>query len=95
MAELVQAGKVRHLGLSEVNSEQLRRAYRRAPHHRGAVRVLPVDPRPRDRGPGYAARARRRAVAYSPLGRGLPDRDGQDRLVGRQGLPRPQPTLRR
>jgi len=27
MAELVQAGKVRHLGLSEVNSEQLRRAY--------------------------------------------------------------------
>jgi aryl-alcohol dehydrogenase-like predicted oxidoreductase len=27
MAELVQAGKVRHLGLSEVNGEQLRRAY--------------------------------------------------------------------
>ena len=77
MAELVEAGKVRHLGLSEVNGELLRRAYAVHPDHRGPVRVLPVDPRSRDGGPGRAARARRRAGALLPARPWVPDRHGQ------------------
>jgi len=71
MAELVQAGKVRHLGLSEVNSEQLRRAY--AVHPITAVQseysLWTRDPETvvldtlRELGVGL--------VAYSPLGRGF------------------------
>ena len=44
MAGLVAAGKVRHLGLSEVSGDTLRRAAGRPPDRRGAERVLPVDP---------------------------------------------------
>jgi aryl-alcohol dehydrogenase-like predicted oxidoreductase len=70
MASLVQAGKVRHLGLSEVNSEQLRRAH-------GVHRITAVqseyslwtrDPETtvldalRELGVGL--------IPYSPLGRG-------------------------
>lgn len=71
MAELVTAGKVRHLGLSEVRGETLRRAH--AVHPIAAVQseyslwsrepetgVLPVC---RELGVGF--------VAYSPLGRGF------------------------
>ena len=71
MAELVQAGKVRHLGLSEVNSEQLRRAY--AVHPITAVQseysLWTRDPETevldalRELGVGL--------VPYSPLGRGF------------------------
>jgi len=71
MAELVQTGKVRHLGLSEVNSEQLRRAY--AVHPITAVQseysLWTRDPETvvldtlRELGVGL--------VAYSPLGRGF------------------------
>lgn len=71
MAELVTAGKVRHLGLSEASAETLRRAH--ATHPIAALQseyslfsrdieaeVLPVC---RELGIGV--------VAYSPLGRGL------------------------
>ncbi|WP_448190521.1 aldo/keto reductase [Azospirillum sp. sgz301742] len=71
MAELVRQGKVRHLGLSEVRGETLRRA--QAMHPIAAVQseyslwtrdveadVLPVC---RELGVGF--------VAYSPLGRGF------------------------
>lgn len=71
MADAVDAGKVRHLGISEVNGEQLRRAH--ATHPMAAVQmewslfsrdveaeVLPVA---RELGIGV--------VAYSPLGRGM------------------------
>jgi aryl-alcohol dehydrogenase-like predicted oxidoreductase len=85
MAELVRQGKVRCLGLSEVNDEQLRRAY--AVHPPVAVQSeyslwtrepeATVLPAMRDLGVGL--------VAYSPLGRGFltgtltADRlDGQD-----------------
>ena len=71
MAELVQAGKVRHLGLSEVDSEQLRRAY--AVHPIIAVQseysLWTRDPETevldalRELGVGL--------VPYSPLGRGF------------------------
>ena len=72
MAELVDAGKVRHLGISEASPATIRRAHAVHPISRAADRVLAVDPRPRGRG------ARRPAassgigfVAYSPLGRGF------------------------
>jgi len=71
MAELVAAGKVRYLGLSEVTAEQLRRAY--AVHPITAVQTEyslwtreledEVLPAMRELGVGL--------VAYSPLGRGF------------------------
>jgi aryl-alcohol dehydrogenase-like predicted oxidoreductase len=71
MAELVKEGKVRHLGLSEVSPEMLRRAY--AVHPIAAVETEyslwnrnPEDEilsACRDLGVGF--------VAYSPLGRGF------------------------
>ena len=44
MAELVTAGKVRHLGLSEVTAEELARRGRRASDRRGAERVVDLEP---------------------------------------------------
>lgn len=44
---------------------------RRAPGHRAADRVLPVDPRPRGRTAAAAARARRRLRALLPAGHGF------------------------
>ncbi len=43
MGELVAAGKVRHLGLSEASATSLRRR-RRPPDHRAADRVVHLDP---------------------------------------------------
>jgi aryl-alcohol dehydrogenase-like predicted oxidoreductase len=72
MAELVAAGKVRHLGLSEASPETIRRD---APDRRAAERVLAVDARPRrQRGARHGARPRhrlRRLLAARPR---LPDR---------------------
>jgi aryl-alcohol dehydrogenase-like predicted oxidoreductase len=70
MAELVAEGKVRHLGLSEVSADQLRRAY--AVHPIAAVQseyslwtrdVEEVTPAMAELGVGL--------VPYSPLGRGF------------------------
>ncbi|RAI44845.1 aldo/keto reductase [Rhodoplanes roseus] len=71
MAELVKAGKVRHLGLSEVGPETIRRAH--AVHPIAAVQSeyslwergveTAVLPTLRELGIGF--------VAYSPLGRGF------------------------
>ncbi|MFC8098609.1 aldo/keto reductase [Streptomyces sp. NPDC057363] len=71
MAELVEAGKVRHLGLSEVSAETLRRAH--AVHPIAAVqteyslwtREVEHDVLPAARELGAAL------VAYSPIGRGF------------------------
>jgi len=71
MAELVQAGKVRHLGLSEAAPETIRHAYRTHPitalqseyslfAREPERQILPTT---RELGLGF--------VAYSPLGRGL------------------------
>ncbi|MBL0386850.1 aldo/keto reductase [Tumebacillus sp. ITR2] len=93
MAELVQAGKVRHLGLSEVSGDTLRRAY--AVHPIAAVQSEyslwsrdiedEVFPACRELGVGI--------VPYSPLGRGFltgqiksPDDFAPDDF--RKGLPR-------
>ncbi|WP_246065033.1 aldo/keto reductase [Aeromicrobium piscarium] len=71
MAELVEAGKVRHLGLSEVTAEELRAAH--AVHPIAAVQSewsiwsrdveAHVVPAARELGTGF--------VPYSPLGRGF------------------------
>lgn len=71
MAELVRAGKVRHLGLSEVNAETLRRAYK--VHPISALQSEyslfsrdvegPILDTCRELGISF--------VAYSPLGRGF------------------------
>ena len=72
MAELVKAGKVRYLGLSEAAPATIRRAPRRPPDHRAAepsTRSGRATPRTsvlatrRELGIGF--------VAYSPLGRGF------------------------
>jgi len=71
MAELVEAGKVRHLGLSEAGPETIRRAH--AVHPIAALQTeysvfarepeLEILPTCRELGIGF--------VAYSPLGRGF------------------------
>ena len=80
MAELVKAGKVRYLGLSEAARETIRRA--RAVHPIGALQTeyslwtrdleAEILATVRELGIGF--------VAYSPLGRGHPDRRDQDRV---------------
>ena len=44
MKELVEAGKVRFLGLSECAVDTLRRAHRVHPNHRRADRIFPLEP---------------------------------------------------
>ena len=66
MAELVRAGKVRYLGLSEASPPTIRRARARAPDRRAPDRVLAVDPRPRGRGPAHLPRARHRLRGLQP-----------------------------
>lgn len=74
MAELVKAGKVKYLGLSEVSSETLRRAH--AVHPIAAIQVefSPFTLDIMDEKIGLLKTARElgvAVVAYSPLGRGL------------------------
>ncbi|KAJ7271577.1 NADP-dependent oxidoreductase domain-containing protein [Mycena rebaudengoi] len=74
MAELVKAGKVKHLGLSEVSSNTLRRAH--AVHPIAAVQVeySPFTLDIEDPKINLLATCRElgvKVVAYSPLGRGL------------------------
>ena len=67
MAELVKAGKVRHLGLSEAAPATIRRA-RKGPPDRGAADgVLALEPRAGGRDP--ADRAASWASASSPTAR--------------------------
>ena len=71
MAEQIRAGKIRYLGLSEVDPGARPPGPRDAPDRRGAERVLAVDPRRR----GGAVPVQRELgigiVPYSPLGRGF------------------------
>ena len=61
IADLVKAGYVRHIGLSEVGADTIRRAARGAPDRRSPDRVLADQPRPRGRIFPTLARARHRA----------------------------------
>ena len=75
MKELVEQGKVRHLGLSEAVAGDDPPGARRAPDHGAADGVLAVDARSRGRGAADRARARHRlrrllaARARVPVGR--------------------------
>ncbi len=93
MAELVAAGKVRHLGLSEVSVETLRAAH--AVHPIAAVQMeYSLFSRDVEDGMLQACRELGVAlVAYSPVGRGMltgtpPTPDGLAADDFRRGLPR-------
>ena len=95
MAELVAEGKVRYLGLSEVTSDLLRRAY--AVHPISAVqseyslwtRDVETDAMDamRELGVGF--------VPYSPLGRGFLTATVDLSALDEQGLPPSQPAVHR
>ncbi|KAF9644449.1 Aldo/keto reductase [Thelephora ganbajun] len=74
MAKLVKAGKVKHLGLSEVSASTLRRAYAVHPISAVQVEYSPFTLDIEDESIGLLKAARElgvKIVAYSPLGRGL------------------------
>ena len=95
MAELVAEGKVRYLGLSEVDDELLRRAHAVHPItavqseyslwtrdvERDAIGAM------RELGVGF--------VPYSPLGRGFLTGTVDLSTLDAEGLPQPQPAVRR
>ncbi len=95
MADLVQAGKVRYLGLSEARPETIRRAHAVHPHLRPADGVLALVTGAGGRAPpdGPGARHRVRCVqppgAWVPHG-ALPDGAGRQ---GSGGLPQPSPAF--
>ena len=63
LAELVDEGKIRHIGLSEAGVDTIRRAHAVHPITALQIGVLAVDARPRSRGPAAAARTRHRLRA--------------------------------
>jgi len=73
MAELVQAGKVRYLGLSEASRDGATRP-RGPPHRCAADRVLTVDTRPGSGDPAYLPPAGHRIRGVQSAGSRLPDR---------------------
>ena len=80
MAELVEAGKVRHLGLSEAAPETIRRAHAVHPIAALQTRVLALDAAtPRTSVLADAARARHRLRRLQPARPRLPDRHVQAR----------------
>ena len=81
MGELVAAGKVRYLGISEAAPDTIRRAHATAPHVGRPERVLAVHPGPRGRRARHGPRARHRLRRLQPARPGLP--------VGRRS---PRPT---
>ena len=72
MADLVRAGKVRAIGLSEVSAAHAAQGPRRAPDRRAADRVFAVDAQPRDRGAAGLPRHRRGLRRLQPGGARLP-----------------------
>ncbi len=83
MKELVEAGKVRHLGLSEASADTIRRAHAVHPITALQTRVLAVHPRPRGRDPADGPRARDRAGALLAARPRHPHRRGDPRVARR------------
>ena len=95
MAELVDAGKVRYLGLSEAAPETIRRAHAVHPITRAADRVFAVDPDPEDEILPTMPRARDRPRRLQPARTRLPDRrdHGPDDLARGRLPPRHNPRF--
>ena len=74
VGELIQAGKVRHFGLSEASAATIRRAHAVLPVTAAPERVLAVDPRPRARGAAGLRRTRHRLRPVQPARQGVPHR---------------------
>ena len=77
MAELVKAGKVRYLGLSEASAATIRRAHNFASDRCASDGVFPVDARSGRRDSGYDARAWHRLRGIQSVGTRIPDRADQ------------------
>ena len=87
IADMVKAGYVRYIGLSEVGVETIRRAIEGAPDLRPADRVLPAQPWPRGDDLPFAHGARHRDDGVrGALARTL-DREQADRRERLQGAP--------
>lgn len=83
--ELIEAGKVRHFGMSEAGVGTIRRAQRGAARHGAAERVLPVLARARGRNPSSPRGARHRLRAIQSARARAPDRAGDRRYPVRRG----------
>ncbi len=70
MADLVRAGKIRAIGLSEVGAATLRTRACRASHRRAAVRILTVDAQSGNRGARGVPPHRRGVRGIQPAGPG-------------------------
>ncbi len=77
MSELVKAGKVRYLGLSEAAPKTVRRAHAVHPIAALQTEVLAVEPRPGRRAPGNRSRAGNRLCRLQSARAGLPHRADQ------------------
>src|SRR5580658_3044338 len=93
MKDLVEAGKVRYIGLSEVGPETLRRANAVASHQCSAERVLALGARRRERCAPSGARTGYRLRTVQSARTWLPHRVGRcsDSLAKR--LPKNEPAL--
>ena len=74
MADLVKAGKVRFLGLSEASAADHPARPSRPSDHRAPDRVLALEPRPRGRDPAHRPRAGHRLRRLQPARPRFPDR---------------------
>ena len=85
MAELVRAGKVRYLGLSEASAATIRRAHKVHPDHRGAVGIFAMDARLRGRRDSDPARTWNWVRSFQSAGARNAERDDPlDRRVRRR-----------
>ena len=94
MAELVQAGKVRHLGLSEASPETMRRAHAVHPITALQTEYSLWEREPETKVFPDLARAGHRLRPLQPAGPWLPDRPvPQPRGLSRRRFPPPLPAL--
>jgi hypothetical protein len=92
MAELVKAGKVRYLGLSEASPATIRRGAQGPPDYGARDRVLAVGAARGGPDSAYRSRTRDRFWALQPVGKRISD--GCDCQTGRFGQLRfPLPTI--
>jgi len=92
MAELVAEGKVRHLGLSDVNEDLLRRAHHVHPISAVQSEYSVWTRDPESLAPVMAELGGRSGASFAARAR-LPDRHCRSLVPGRKGLPRNNPRF--